>query len=205
MRGGLISRDKSKRAGHIQPKKAVFLMVEGESEKVYFDRIARLPSNYSITAQVSEDKKCTDIIENCAKITDRKGLDDDDLKIAVFDLDVVDEQLLNEAVALADKEGVIIMASNLSFELWLLLHFEDPSHVYTQDDYEERLTGLLGRKYAKAKGLGDKVNPESIKNAVKRGKAILPDENPLKCKDTPNSSMLWKLIKTIMENESTGK
>ena len=202
MRGGLISRDKSKRAGHIQPKKAVFLMVEGESEKVYFDRIARLPSNYSITAQVSEDKKCTDIIENCAKIAYRKGLDDDDLKIAVFDLDVVDEQLLNEAIALANKEGVIIMASNLSFELWLLLHFEDPSHVYTQSDYEARLSELLKRKYVKAKGLGDGVNLESIKNAIKRGKNILPNVAPLNCRDTPNSSMLWKLIETIFEDES---
>ena len=74
-------------------------MVEGESEAVYFNRVARLTDKYSIRTKVSRDKKCTDIIRNCAKQAEIIGLDEGDLKVAVFDLDVVEESLLKEAVS----------------------------------------------------------------------------------------------------------
>ena len=200
-RGGRISIERHKKTEHIPLKKTVFLMVEGESEAVYFNRVARLTDRYNIRSKVSRDKKCTDIIKNCAKQGDILGLEEGDLKVAVFDLDVVDETLLREAVSLAEELDVKIMASNLSFEFWLLLHLEDTPHVYTQDDYEASLSQLLGRKYIKTKGLGDRLDLNSIQNAVKRGEKILPDSDPIKCKVISNSSMLWEILKSITKTE----
>jgi len=90
-------------------------MVEEESEAVYFNRVGRLSDRFSIRTKVSRDKACTDIIRNCAKEAERLGLEDDDLRIAVFDLDVVDESLLKESLSLAGNLGVMVMTSNLSF------------------------------------------------------------------------------------------
>ncbi len=135
---------------------------------------------------------------NCYLEAERKGLDKDDLKIAVFDLDVVEESELKEAIKIAQDKGVILMTSNLSFELWLLMHFEDKSKAYTQDDYEDRLSVHLGHKYRKSKGLKDKVNDTSIKNAIERGRVRLMDASPQTCLKTPNSSTLWKLMSEIV-------
>ncbi len=51
-----MSDPHSKRVGHIHPKKTILLMVEGESEEVYFNRIARLSERFSIISKVSKDK-----------------------------------------------------------------------------------------------------------------------------------------------------
>ena len=199
-RGGRISIEHRKKTEHIPLKKTVFLMVEGESEAVYFNRVARLTDKYSIRTKVSRDKKCTDIIRNCAKQAEIIGLDEGDLKVAVFDLDVVEESLLKEAVSLAEELDVMIMTSNLSFEMWLLLHLGDTPHAYTQDDYEESLSYHLGYKYAKARGLGDKVNLNSVKEAIKRGEKTLPNPDALICNNIPNSSTLWKILEIIIDN-----
>ena len=172
-------------------------MVEGESEAVYFNRVGRLSDRFSIRTKVSRDKVCTDIIKNCVKEAERLGLEDDDLRIAVFDLDVVDESLLKESLSLARDNGVIVMTSNLSFEIWLLMHFEKGSRLYSQDDYERRLSELLGHDYVKVKGLGNHLNQDSIRDAIKRGKDTLPDPNPQLCKTRHNTSTLWKILETI--------
>ena len=175
-------------------------MVEGESEEVYFNRIARMSDSFSIVVKISKDKRCKDIILNCAKEAARLGLENDDMKVAVFDLDVVDGNELDEAIALAEKEGVLIMASNLSFEVWLLMHLEEVSHVYTQKDYEDRLSVLLGSKYRKSKGLKEKVNPGSVQDAIRRGRIRLDSYDALNCKTTPNSSVLWYLLSLIFDS-----
>lgn len=202
MRGGPISNDRRTReVGHIEPKRTILLMVEGESEAVYFNRVGRLSDRFSIRTKVSRDKVCTDIIKNCVKEADRLGLEDNDLKVAVFDLDVVDESLLEESLSLARENGVIVMTSNLSFEIWLLMHFEKGSRLYSQDDYERRLSELLGHDYAKAKGLGKNLNSDSIKDAIERGKDSLPDPDPQLCKARHNTSTLWSVMQQVLNDD----
>lgn len=202
MRGGRISTGKNDgSARKYAPKRTVFLMVEGESEKVYFDRLARMTDDLSIIAKVSREKDCIGIVKRCSKLAEIHGVNDDDLKVAVFDLDVVDEKDLAEAAELAEKEGVTIMASNLSFEVWLLMHLTEISHLGTQSDYEDRLSKELGRTYKKSNGIGDRLNDESIKVAVKRGKKILKDADPLKCKRIINSTTLWVLAELILTDK----
>ena len=201
MRGGPISSDRRNReVGSIKPKRTIFLMVEGESEAVYFNRVGRLSDRFSIRTKVSRDKACTDIIRNCAKEAERLGLEDDDLRIAVFDLDVVDESLLKESLSLAGNRGVMVMTSNLSFEIWLLMHFEKGSRLYSQDDYGRRLSELLGRDYVKAKGLGKDLNPASIMDAIERGRDSLPVPDPQLCKTTHNTSTLWSIMQLILND-----
>ncbi len=114
--------------------------MEGESEEVYFNRIARMTDRYSIKTKVSKDKKCVDIVKNCAEEARRLGLEDDEIRVAVFDSDAASKEEIEEAVRISKQEGVMAMTSNLSFEVWLLMHLEDVSHVYTQKDYEDRLS-----------------------------------------------------------------
>ena len=95
--GRSLSDSLVKTPGRIKPRKTFFLMVEGVSEEVYFNRIARLSEKYSLSIKVSKDKDCMGIINNCARESKRIGLEKGDLKAAVFDLDVVDRKTLQEA------------------------------------------------------------------------------------------------------------
>ncbi len=183
-------------------KKTVFLMVEGKSEEIYFNRLARMFDDYNIRPKVSRDKNCVDIVRNCSRYSKELELYDDDLKVAVFDLDVVNEDELKEAVELAEKEGIVIMDSNLSFEVWLLMHLTDITHVYTQEDYEDRLSELIGRKYKKSEGIRKLLTEEAVKDAVRRGRKALGSADPVECKSTPNSTTLWKLVSQISTNDA---
>ena len=174
-------------------------MVEGKSEEVYFNRIARMTDRYSIHTKVSKDKGCADIVRNCAKEASRIGLEDDDIRVAVFDSDAPSKEDIEEAVRIAKEKNVVIMTSNLSFEVWLLMHLEDVSHVYTQADYEDRLSQLLGRKYRKSQGLREMISLDSVESAVARGRRSLIDPSPIECKSRLNTSTLWSLLADLLE------
>ena len=133
------------------------------------------------------------------KEAERLGLDEGDPLIVVFDLDVVDDEELDEAVALAESKGVRIMASNLSFEIWLLMHLRDVSHLYTQDDYEDALSQLIGHRYRKSEGLKERLNSVTVSEAVKRGRRLLHVPDPKLCKNTPNTSTLWELLSEMLK------
>ena len=177
-------------------------MVEGKSEEVYFNRIARMTDRYSIHTKVSKDKGCADIVMNCAKEASRIGLEDDDIRVAVFDSDAPSKEDIEEAVRIAKEKNVVIMTSNLSFEVWLLMHLADVSHVYTQEDYEDRLSQLLGRKYRKSQGLREMVSLDSVGSAVARGRRSLIDPSPIECKSKLNTSTLWSLLADLLEIRS---
>ena len=174
-------------------------MVEGDSEEVYFKRIARLTESCSIRVKVSRDKRPADMVNNCLKEAERLGLDKDDPMIVVFDLDVVDDEELDEAVALAKSKGVRIMVSNLSFEIWLLMHLRDVSHLHTQDDYEDALSQLIGHRYRKSEGLKERLNQTTVGEAVRRGRSLLHVPDPKLCKNTPNTTTLWELLSEMLK------
>ena len=177
-------------------------MVEGESEETYFNRIARLTDAYSFRVKISRDKRPLDMIDNCFTESSRIGLDDDDLRIAVFDLDVVSPEELERSVRAAREKHVEIMSSNLSFEVWLLMHLCNVTRAYTQDDYEEILSGHIGHRYRKSEGLKERITLGTIRDAIERGRGALAIPDPMICKDTPNSSTLWKLLSDILDGGS---
>ena len=165
MRGGLISANDVK----MRPRRTVFLEVEGESERVYFTRLARMSDKVSVICKVSKDKNCVDMVNNCVRDSAIKGLEEDDIKVVVFDIDVVKEEDLVEAMRIASENGILIAASNLSFELWLLMHLEDVHKIDTLDGYEDRISQIIGREYRKSVGLKDRINQSSVEEVIGRG------------------------------------
>lgn len=55
----------------------------------------------------------------------------------------------NKAVERARKNGINVAYSNESFELWFILHFEFLQSSLGRNNFEAKLTKLLGRKYEK--------------------------------------------------------
>ena len=71
-----------------------------------------------------------------------------------------------------DKRSVALFISNPSFEVWLLMHFEDVSSGMDQKDLEHALDRNLERKYKKSKGIHP--NKAMILEAVRRAESKIP-------------------------------
>jgi len=73
----------------------------------------------------------------------------------VFDFDIHPEQVAkqkedyNNAIALAEKNGLKVAYSNDSFELWLLLHYQPLDTHWTRHNYYQKLSELWNCNYEK--------------------------------------------------------
>ena len=92
----------------------------------------------------------------------------------------------------------MLAASNLSFEIWLIMHLGDVSRLETQDDYERELSRLLGRRYEKSEGLKDHLTDSSVRKAVGMGSKRIPDGDLVSCKMTANSTTVWQIVSRII-------
>ncbi|WP_252234833.1 RloB family protein [Clostridium sp. ZS1] len=89
--------------------------------------------------------------------------------------------LVNEAIKLAEKEGMNVAWSNESFELWLLLHFQNLNAAIHRDDYIDKLNthfknkNLNNGKYDKnIRDIFDITFPY-INVAIKRSNSLIED------------------------------
>lgn len=67
----------------------------------------------------------------------------------VFDKDSFSNEQFNRAIEMGGKKGIGCAYSHESFELWFLLHFNYYDEAIARQNYCDKLTGMLGRKYKK--------------------------------------------------------
>jgi hypothetical protein len=109
----------------------------------------------------------------------------------VFDRDSFPAQNYNSAFELAKNNSISVAYSNQDFELWYLLHFNYYDSALSRNQYEEKLTELLKKKYRKNSEtiyieLLDKQQT-AIRNAQRLLDSYLPNPNPEK--DNPSTSV----------------
>ncbi|MDP4096387.1 RloB family protein [Paenibacillus sp. P96] len=92
-------------------------------------------------------------------------------KHLVFDCDAPSEIEKVIRDMLASTNGFALSLTNLMFETWLLMHFEqvEPAYSHSKKIIGERLSHVLGREYAKADpGLIRQIigNGDTLRNAI---------------------------------------
>jgi RloB-like protein len=80
---------------------------------------------------------------------DRRSEDDFDQVWCVFDRDIWTIQDFQQAFKLAIQNKIQIAYSNEAFELWYILHFQFLNTAISRSDYPKKLSGLMGKPYAK--------------------------------------------------------
>lgn len=124
-------------------KKSVYILTEGDTEEAYFSRIAEIVGSdtewiYSVTVEVREiiRRSKTDPV-HMVREAKKKKKDYDEVWV-VFDKDrgrdIENKQALDNAFKL--KIGVAF--SSISFEHWLILHFERKDFAFLRSDCESR-------------------------------------------------------------------
>ena len=105
----------------------IFILTEGETEKIYLNHMKERGCNYSLHIQVfgGNDplkmvKRCNDVFKNRA-MSRKMG----DHAFCVMDVDYCDTDEFRKAYDYAERNGIRIVLSNPCFEVFFLLHFTD--------------------------------------------------------------------------------
>ena len=124
-------------------KKTVYILTEGRTEEAYFSRIGEIVGedtdwNYSVTVEVKEiiSGSKTDPI-NIVKEAKRSKKDFDKIWV-VFDKDRERDEENRKAIELAVKSKINVAFSSISFEHWIILHFEKNNFAFERSDCESR-------------------------------------------------------------------
>ena len=129
------------------PKRTFKVFYEGEkTEPDYLTALKNEPDVYdvaSVSIQVAEDPRGAvpyTLVSVAAEFKSRssKEAGEVDEVWCLFDVECPDNHPnLQEAVDLANQDGIRLAISNPCFELWLALHFEDHTDCLTTDEAVE--------------------------------------------------------------------
>lgn len=132
--------------------KRILVVTEGqETEPQYVELlVAYLRSQATSThvKTVGVGKDPLKVVRKCIELRDAVA---DDAKafnhcVALVDVDM--HQTLGDACALASKESILLLVTNLKFEMWLRWHAESTRSAMTTDQLDKRVEklGLVSRK-----------------------------------------------------------
>jgi hypothetical protein len=136
-------------------RKVYVIATEGKcTEPLYFQCFQGNPYRQNLSIKLlparkgqSAPKSVLKRLQEYAKKSGLKPQDELWLVIDVPEWTTADLQAVYQA---CQKEGYSLAASNPSFELWLLLHQENPRTPSTVSECERELTRLLGKPYDKS-------------------------------------------------------
>lgn len=152
-----------------QERPIVFVMGDGPSEETYFEGLNELVDSIRIRAVPLKVAGWKKIIDKCDKFVSKNGVDlSKDIVAIVTDEDHrYDTETVERFERECERKGYRLHLSNISFEVWLLMHYEVPRKPMTQEELEERLEHHLGHPYVKSEGipLTRELLDEALKNA----------------------------------------
>ncbi|MFJ6967567.1 MAG: RloB family protein [Ligilactobacillus ruminis] len=160
--------------------KVITIYCEGESEVAYFKMLGRkyrkLKTIHTDKVEVkSLDANGISILEEAYRQESNKGKKSEEVYVA-FDRDDMRDDEVARCVNYANKRGYKILFSSISFEIWILLHFEEVGRQYTNEQLTKKLSGekYFGTNYAKFKGNSyDKFLYDKVTDAKKNGDKLL--------------------------------
>lgn len=124
-------------------KRSLYILTEGHTEQAYFSRISEILGDedewkYSVTVDVREivDGSKTDPV-NMVKEAKKSQKSYDEVWV-IFDKDRDRDHQNLQAIELASKSKIKVAFSSISFEEWVLLHFEKSTTAFVRSDCESR-------------------------------------------------------------------
>lgn len=132
-------------------KERIVIYCEGQTEKQYFDMLSKKYRGITINTKRIGVK--TKVMGNTAPIhlvneaiknlqSDKKDYQIDQAYV-VFDNDDHTPAEITEAIHLATKHQFEVIYSNISFDLWILLHFQPVNNHMTKREIYNRLNVLF--------------------------------------------------------------
>lgn len=140
-RSGRASRPKR------QPARRILVVTEGtRTEPQYVEGLNRYLRSAGATAVVKPvpvGKDPMKVVRKCIEIRDKAASAKKDYDVCVCLVDVDEHNALPAACQLAALESILLLVSNLKFEVWLRWHTEDKRSALSTSQLDD-LTAQLG-------------------------------------------------------------
>ena len=181
---GRIKEIERKASGRRKRNPVVYLICEGsETEIRYFKKFRSRECNIDIVPIPSQYKSADKLVQKARATIGYSPYypDEGDIIWCVFDRDDNTNVMLSNAKQVAVKEGYQIAFSNPSFEVWLLLHFNNQTAPVENSEAAIKLLKKKGRleQYEKNKEVYEQLKPlqETAIDRAKKRVAVLQAEH----------------------------
>jgi hypothetical protein len=166
-----------RRISFVREVKQSFLIIcEGvNTEPDYFNAFRLTSANIKA---VGQGLNTVGLVQKALRMKEeerKKGREYDQCWV-VFDKDDFPDRDFNRAIGMAEAGGMRVAYSNQAFEYWFLLHYNLVQGPMHRNQYETKLSGLLGFSYNKEAGTGGGVFRElggKQAQAITNAKAVL--------------------------------
>ena len=147
-----------RRISFVREVKQSFLIIcEGvNTEPDYFNAFRLTSANIKA---VGQGLNTVGLVQKALRMKEeerKKGREYDQCWV-VFDKDDFPDRDFNRAIGMAEAGGMRVAYSNQAFEYWFLLHYNLVQGPMHRNQYETKLSGLLGFSYNKEAGTGGRV------------------------------------------------
>ena len=157
-------------------KQSFLIICEGvNTEPDYFNAFRLTSANIKA---VGQGLNTVGLVQKALRMKEeerKKGREYDQCWV-VFDKDDFPDRDFNRAIGMAEAGGMRVAYSNQAFEYWFLLHYNLVQGPMHRNQYETKLSGLLGFSYNKEAGTGGRVFRElggKQAQAITNAKAVL--------------------------------
>ena len=157
-------------------KQSFLIICEGENtEPDYFNAFRLTSANIKA---IGQGISTVGLVQKAIRIKDderHKGNSYDQYWV-VFDKDDFPNNDFNNAITLAENNGIKVAYSNQAFELWFLLHYNLIQGAMHRNQYASKLNELLDFAYSKERGIGTlmyQVLLPKQNDAIRNARAIL--------------------------------
>ena len=144
----------SRRQGVREIKQSFLIVCEGEKTEPDYFKAFRMTA--ATIKAVGQAMNTITLVNKAISIrdADQKRKRVYDQCWVVFDKDNFPAKDFNQAIQLAEKNGVHVAYSNQAFEYWFLLHYNLYTGAIHRNQYKDMLTRLTGMPYSKSEGYG---------------------------------------------------
>lgn len=164
-----------RRISFVREVKQSFLIIcEGvNTEPDYFNAFRLTSANIKA---VGQGLNTVGLVQKALRMKEeerKKGREYDQCWV-VFDKDDFPDRDFNRAIGMAEAGGMRVAYSNQAFEYWFLLHYNLVQGPMHRNQYETKLSGLLGFSYNKEAGTGGRVSGSWAVNRLRPSRTQKP-------------------------------
>ncbi|WP_442786722.1 RloB family protein [Kocuria sp. SL71] len=197
----------SRRGGRVKRRpqrnfaRRILVVTEGiRTEPQYVELLNRYLRSKSTTAVVKSMGVGADpfrVVEKSIELRDVAASNDKQYDFCVCLVDVDDHSTLERASRLAERESVLLLVSNLKFEVWLRWHSEDKRSALSSSQLDRQVAAL---KLTSEKSLTPRFPIECVDDACRIARSTDP---AMKAGRTgPNPSSAMPLLVDLMRGAS---
>lgn len=183
-----------------EPRKLFVIATEGkETEQIYFSIFNGDEYRKNVHVQILPTRKGESspqsVLKRLQQYASAKGVRPGDELWVVVDVDRWGEQALNALCQTCQQAGYDVAISNPCFELWLILHQENPHTPAIAKECEQEMKRLLGR-YDKAEYDTKKLMPH-IETAIRHAHRL--DQQPHEPWPRDTGTHVYRLVTKLIQ------